>query len=50
MLEADILTEVKFQLSLLRISLLGAETPQAEELENVLNATQRLFLRSRFPA
>jgi len=37
----DALSEVQFQLSLLQISLLGAETPQAEELELMLSSEPR---------
>lgn len=37
----DALSEVAFQLSLLQISLLGAETPQAEELALLLSAEPR---------
>ncbi len=37
----DALSEVEFQLSLLQISLLGAETPQAEELELMLRSEPR---------
>jgi hypothetical protein len=38
---SDALSEVAFQLSLLQISLLGAETPQAEELELLLSSGPR---------
>ena len=37
----DTLSEVEFQLSLLHIGVLGAETPQAEELERLLRSQPR---------